>query len=86
LSQEDREPWGLVLLNWNFHPLTQQRLYPGAPLHVYRESPGKTLCGLPVKESEYGWFSGGGDLDSHHFPFGPICSVCRVKKAKGGTA
>lgn len=85
-AAEARELWGLVLLDYAYHDVTGERLHPSPPLHIYRAAPGKTLCGRYVGKSAYGWFSGGGSIDDPTFPFGPICSVCRVNHARGGTA
>jgi len=65
-----------------------KRKVPTPPLHVYEQAPGLTLCGLTVGLEAYGWYAGGGSLDSPHFPWGPICPKCRAevaaKNTKGG--
>ncbi len=68
--------WGLVLLD-NPYDENNKRVVPDRDLHIYEESPGVTKCGRNVPLRAYGWFSGGGDINSPHFPFGPICAKCK---------
>lgn len=84
----EHEPWppfGLVQLNYDWHPFDSSRLHPLSPLHVYARAPGRTLCGRGVGKEAYGWFSGGGEPGSADCPFGPVCTVCVSLIAKRRT-